>query len=431
MSDVKKNNIAIIFTFASFILYFFGFYLDENSAGGGGYKGDLTHVLNNVQIFINKNSLDAITDQNYYSNRGPIIYILYKKIYNFIDFTIYNHRLIVFGISSLITVFFFLSLKIKYKKIDIFLTILLTSIILFSPYLRTSAYWGLEENYAILSALISSIFFNLVKDNKKNKILNLILLIFFSSLCVYLDYKYIIIPLISFLSILSTEKSIKLKLFVTSLYFFLAIPLFWMFYLWGGIFPKKVIETHGLEIFLNHIPYLMTIFALYLFPFLWIKQKNFYQLLKEFFLNKNLIKFSIIVFLFLFYVIFFFEAETVSFNQKIGKGFFDKINNFLFLNNILFKNIFLLVVSSVSFIIICLAFENKKNNWLIFSYFVILSIFIHPLLQEYFDPMVFIIILIFATINLKINLKNLLFLYFYYLFLLVFAYSYYKYKLNL
>lgn len=430
MAATHKNIFAIIFIILSIILYFYGFYTNENSAGAGGYNGDLKHVLNNIQIFINQNSFDAIIDENYYSNRGPIIYLLYKNIYNFLNFTIYNHRLIVFSISSLIPIFFFLSLKIKYEKANICLIGLLTSIILFSPYLRTSAYWGLEENYAILSALISSIFFNLVKNKKKNKILNLTLLTFFSSLCVYLDYKYIIIPLISFFSILLTEKSIKIKLFITILYFILAMPLFWILYLWGGIFPKRVIEGHNLEIFLNHLPYFLTIIGLYLFPFLWIKKKKFFQLcLKN--LNKNFIIYFIIVFLFLFYIIFFFEAKIQDFHQNIGKGFFDKINNFLFLNNALLKNIFLLVGSIISFIIVCLTFENNKRNWLIFLYFLILSILIYPLLQEYFDPIIFIILLTFTSINLNLNLKNLLFLYSYYFFLFIFAYFYYDYKLNL
>ena len=46
----KKNITYIIFSLIIFS-FFLGFYYDENSAGAGGYKGDITWILNNIEIF--------------------------------------------------------------------------------------------------------------------------------------------------------------------------------------------------------------------------------------------------------------------------------------------------------------------------------------------------------------------------------------------
>ncbi len=50
----KKINYKI-FLYLIFLLiifsYFFGFNLDENSAGAGGYNGDITWILENIKIF--------------------------------------------------------------------------------------------------------------------------------------------------------------------------------------------------------------------------------------------------------------------------------------------------------------------------------------------------------------------------------------------
>ena len=56
--QIKANNriLSIILIFISFSSLLLGFYLDENSAGAGSYKGDITNIWNKKTVctFTNK-----------------------------------------------------------------------------------------------------------------------------------------------------------------------------------------------------------------------------------------------------------------------------------------------------------------------------------------------------------------------------------------
>jgi hypothetical protein len=78
--------------------FFLGFYLDENSAGAGGYKGDFSHNWANLKIFLNNNLFTAINstdgsdlNNSYKSSRPPLVYIIHKKV---ADKKV-NHNLVV------------------------------------------------------------------------------------------------------------------------------------------------------------------------------------------------------------------------------------------------------------------------------------------------------------------------------------------------
>ena len=70
----------LVFLIAIYFLY--GFYVNENAAGGGGYNGDLSAVFKNLQLFVNNNFIESIklTSNNYlyYTNRPPLLYILHS-----------------------------------------------------------------------------------------------------------------------------------------------------------------------------------------------------------------------------------------------------------------------------------------------------------------------------------------------------------------
>ena len=123
---MKNLNLSqkIILNIISFFLIFFfiyGFLIEENSAGAGGYKGDLLATFSNLQLFINNNFYQAIkltaNSEVYYSNRPPLLYILHS-IFNPVAGDLKKYIYSVFFISSLVPIFFYLSLKINYKKIS-------------------------------------------------------------------------------------------------------------------------------------------------------------------------------------------------------------------------------------------------------------------------------------------------------------------------
>ena len=177
----------LVFLIAIYFLY--GFYVNENAAGGGGYNGDLSAVFKNLQLFVNNNFIESIklTTNNYlyYTNRPPLLYILHSWL-NPYSKNLELFRLIVFFISILTPFFFYFSLKIKFKNVNNFYLIFIASLLMLSPYFRTSSYWGLEENYAIISLLFSFISLNFFFQKK---IIIIFFLPFFFHLFVFILIK--------------------------------------------------------------------------------------------------------------------------------------------------------------------------------------------------------------------------------------------------
>ena len=203
---MTKNNIIIsqILIFFAITSFFLGFYFDEVPMGAGGYNGDFTFVLKSIDLFNNNSIKNSILLFSETSNRPPLIYILHKLLNPFFNDEL-NFRRTVFLISLIIPILFYLCLKEKFQNTNKILLILLSSIILLNPYVRNSSYWGLEENYAIIASLVSFLFYLKISKQKKiNSEISLIkifIITLSSSLCVYFDQKFIIVPAICFLKI--------------------------------------------------------------------------------------------------------------------------------------------------------------------------------------------------------------------------------------
>ena len=106
--------------------------------------------------------------EDFETNRSPLLYMLHGLLNPFAETKI-GYRRSVFVISLLVPVLFFLCLKQKFQKQDNLLLLLIASCVFLSPYFRTSAYWGLEENYGIISLLLAFFFLNLFLKNKKTE----------------------------------------------------------------------------------------------------------------------------------------------------------------------------------------------------------------------------------------------------------------------
>ena len=427
MKDLYSSQKIIlnIISFFLIFLFIYGFLIEENSAGAGGYNGDLLATFSNLQLFINNNFYQAIkltaNSEVYYSNRPPLFYILHS-IFNPVAGDLKKYIYSVFFISSLVPIFFYLSLKINYKKISGYYLFFLSCLILLSPYFRTSSYWGLEENYAFISLLLSFIFIK--KFLFKKKFLDLFLTIFFSSTCVYFDQKFIIIPLICFLQLTFSELPIKFKLYTIFLYSIFSLPFIYLIYLWGNIIPvgNMNIYSVGKRIYLQHICYMTNILGLYFFPFLiLIRKKDIKKILTSFFKNKINKFFLLIGILYIGYFIFFADL-TSTFN--FGGGYSLKVTRFLF-NIELYQKIFLSIIFFFC-IIILLIFINI-NYWIsvFIIYFLISSLLINPVMHEYLDPLVLVFLLTFAKNIISIDQKKVFFLLFYFLIIFTVARIYY------
>ena len=79
---VNYNFLLLSISVLAILSYFFGYYIDENSAGGG--KGDFSTTWKNLQAFENVSFVEAIKltalqDGNIFqSSRIPGVYIFHK-----------------------------------------------------------------------------------------------------------------------------------------------------------------------------------------------------------------------------------------------------------------------------------------------------------------------------------------------------------------
>ena len=154
-----------------------------------------------------------------------------------------NFRRTVFFISLLVPILFYFCLKQKFKNEGNLLLILISSTVFLSPYFRTSAFWGLQENYGIIFLLLT--FLSIHFLNKQNdqiafkEYAELLTITFLSSACIYFDQKLAIIPIICFFKIMLSKKLIKFKIFSTFCYFVFSLPYIYLITIWGSIIPSN------------------------------------------------------------------------------------------------------------------------------------------------------------------------------------------------
>lgn len=429
-----RNFSFALFLFTVFF-FFYGFITEENSAGAGGFKGDFSNSWITLQTFLKNDVWHAIKtsgnlqieNRQYISSRPPLIWILNKFLNPFTDNQIEWLRSIFF-FSLLAPVLFYFCLKKKFPNISNDKLILLSSIILLSPYFRTSSYWGLEENYGIILTLISFILFDLYQKDKTFfyiKFYKLFILTLSSSLCVYLDQKLLIIPLFFFIKIINSKEKKNLKILTVLLFSIFAIPFIYLIFLWKNIIPTVDASNRGIgQIFhFSHIGFTITILGFYFIPFFLFKKENYKLLLLNYLKTKKSF-FLILVFIFYLIISFIFDNYQNIQYAYLGKGFVHKIS-ILFFSDLIIQKLFVYLNFIIFYFIVTLFLNFKLTECLFVLYFIITSIFIHPLQQEYFDPLLLIFFFIFFDFKLKFDYKNIFFLYFYLLFFLFIAKFYY------
>ena len=254
---------------------------------------------------------------------------------------------------------------------------------------------------------------------------------FFSSCCLYFDQKLIIVPLICFVKIITSSKILKLKLFSVLYYLVFAQPFIYLIVLWEGLIPSALSDPEsgrklGNEIFLIHIGYASTMIAFYLLPLLFFKNKNLLSLIKNFFITKKNYYLILLFFIYLLFLIIFSDFNNQS---NIGKGFIHKTSLLLF-SETLPRMIFVYFSFFISWVIILIYIERNFIDILVIVYLLLLSIFIWPIFQEYFDPLILLMAFTFFNSKLFINYRNTLILFAYTSLLLLATNIYYINLLN-
>ena len=399
-----ENEIPFFLSIIIILYFFYGFYLNENSAGAGGYNADFKLIWHNLTI-LKEDIFSNLSSSEYNDSRPPLSYILHIFLNPFID-NKEEFRLSNLLISSLIPYLLFLAIKENYKNLNVNFVFLLSVVVTLSPFFRTTSYWALGENYGMIFLLLSYLTF--IKIKKRIGVYNyfqLNLMIFvlclLSSLIVYFDQKLVFVPFLVLYLILNLKINIGHKYTSLIFFFIFSLPYFYLIYLWQGLIPTSanIAREVGSKIHFFNPGYCITMIAISIFPFIFVKIKNLKKLIKKID-NKKIIFYLSIFLIYALIVTFFGDFKNL---RVEGKGAFHKISILLISDNSL--RLFITLIAFLVCLIFTLILFNKKIDLLIISYLIILSLFTFPFYQEYLDPLLYILIFTFFKLKFEFNNK--------------------------
>ena len=417
LSIIKKYSFVLIVI----VSYFFGYYIREISNGAG--NGDLEYHIWKVIKDLEKNYY--LTLKNYLSY-GEATFPFFHSIQaifnpftkNSIQYTFSNTVLNLLVVAIL--AYHLKKKKIFSSKHNI---ILISSIILISPWFRSTSYWGMTENLAFFFVIPSLYYLNKMIQEKNFK--NDFLLILLLSLSIYTRQQYLFLVIFHLIYIFINY---EFKRIIKNLiiYFILSLPGLLTYQLWGVFIniSNATSASHyiSIDFIFKNILKISSLLLFYSIPILIINFKKSIKLI----LNKKF--FYIFVILTIIKILLF---NDINYQLK-GGGYIIKFNRFFFNNSIYF----LVLLSSFYFTI--LWFLIKKNiNYIIFliCLFIIFGLS-DDLYQEWFDPLyIFILYIFLPTKHIKLlginKTRSIYLLYMWQFMVLIVAIFYYHYYLKL
>ena len=428
-STNTKKTFYIFLILFSITLYFLGFILNEDSAGGGAI--DFNNTWNNQKIFDENSLSNSLKNTKtseilpFKNSHFPTSYIL-NKYFNPFSVDKETFRKSIFILNLFLPLILFFTLKNIFQKKNIFLLAAYSSIIYLSPYFRTSAYWSSLENYGLYCLIISIYFFtkykNCLEYKEKINLKNfyIFLMSFFSCGCVYFDQKLLFIPLIYFVYLINFEKNINSKILYLILNFLLAIPVISLVIYWGSIIPPHTSNTRSVgNFYFEQIGYSISIIFFYLIPYCLVHYKN---IIRKINFNKSFIFYSFTVLSFL--IILYLIKHNYDGWEDYGKGWLHKLAIKIF-ENLIYQKIFTYIIFFITIMTTISVLKREKELIFFIIYFCGISIIINPIFQEYFDPLVFIILSSFFYNNSELNDKFVITTYLFSFAFLIFTNFYY------
>ena len=313
----------------------------------------------------------------------PLHNIIFSQIYFFND-SLKNYLIIVFVTSLLLPIIFFLCLRNKFKNINKYNLILLSSLIYLFPAFQYSAIWGNNHIIALIFLTIGIFFHLRLKDCNYNSFKYYFLTVFFASLACYTRQYYVFFFLYL---LLDFYLEFKIKYFLLNGIFLLILALPGLIFLLNNQVLLTAMDQEVTN-FTSAILVSSSIVCFYMVPFF---IQYFINLPEE---GKKINKiFDIKIFLFSL-VITIFCIYSFEYKGSIGGGVFYKIFFLIIKSKILFF--------CTSFIgIYSILFFSEKNIKNIFLSILILSTFTTGffIFQKYFEPMFFILFLIYFDKN--------------------------------
>ena len=400
---MKKNKILSLFIFFNFISFIIGFiYLEEHGASILDANLHTYPAIEGLRLnFFN----NIVNYGKYGENSYPLHHIMHALLNPFGTGT-FLYKIFSCLLSGLVLFFFYKSLNLRFKITQI-KAIFLTSLILISPYFRSSAFWGLTENTGLIFLTISIFFFNKYLKNINLSYNLLILISLFSSLALYSRVQYIFLCIFFYLFFLISKILVKEKILITIFYLILSFPGLFLIFLWGGLIDEQYAGEFSYFINIQAVPStLLVIFSLigfYSLPFILIINRNFLLLIKNFFLEYLLAFFICVLIYIIFRVDIFFLNELRDY--VYGQGF---------VSNLTYKITKIessyLIFSSIGLVVLKRLFNiSSKNKLIILSIISIFSLRVH-FFTEYLDPLMYILFFTLLDFNknkILFSLKSL------------------------
>tara|TARA_B110000977_G_C11075317_1_gene490962 strand:- start:1586 stop:2857 length:1272 start_codon:yes stop_codon:yes gene_type:complete len=419
---IKKIHLFDFLSLSLILSFLLGFFLSENSAGGG--EGDFDHILNNYKLIFD-NSFTDIDWSKYRDSRFPLDYFIFKLYLPANeDYWKYN----IFLISAITPLVLFYVLKKKNQNyedptINSNYLLFIALFLYISPYFRTSSFWMLRENVGYLFWIISIFFFLKLKTNSYYKI-NLVFCFLFSYMAFYSSQNLFIISLTNFFLLFNYQKffsSNNFYLILINIIFFSPLVIFFEFFS-NAIQYIEIEEINRITFSFYKIVDLYGVILIYIFPFflIYFGLKEIINLIKKEFI-------IILIFLFCFSFIFWNYPNE----DLLSGGAIRKVFNMLISNEILFKILYLPICGLSMLISFYFAVKKEKTLLFLLLPYTIFYTFINYIFQEYLDP-VFILFLILYSKNFIYLIKDkIIYLFIYFLTFYLSAFTYYEFYCTL
>tara|TARA_B100000780_G_scaffold128919_1_gene90393 strand:- start:2407 stop:3660 length:1254 start_codon:yes stop_codon:yes gene_type:complete len=374
ISNLLQQKHIVYFLF--YITFIISFILGENSSSGAAQD----HF--SLQIFQEQISNNINSGINFFIEKGqghsPVFYIIKSIFENIIGKP--GSDIFFLTLGFFIPVVFYTILKKNFREVDKKLLFAISLILYLSPYVRSSAVWATNDNFAILFFLLSlSKFINFEKKNNKSDIIYSFLYLVIAA---YVRQYFIMIFIIYGIFLLRNN-SIKFILYLVFFNIILLTP--WFFYLYKQFYFNLFLTTYE-ENYISsgflkpNLIYNFLIFcSMYLFYILpFVLNMDLYKKIKSYISDH---KIYLLIFLSIFIIIYI--QYKLPFNQ-LGGGAFYKIS--LLINS----KLFFISSSFAGLLLILLTVKINFRNLIVLIIFFFMFPFI-VIYQKYYDPMMLII----------------------------------------
>ena len=383
---IINKKYYLLFFFLLYLTVLFGFYFDEDNLGGAMH--DATYHYRISEEF-NKNFYQTFLkfgtgDGDMGTRNSPVFWIFLSFLDEYIsyDFIRFLNTLIIFAIA----IVFYKCLLLKYKNIQPYTLIILSSFIFLSPSLRSLAIWPYSLIWGLFFFILS--IYNYLKFKGNLNFYKSVIILINVIIAAYIYPAFSVFFIFFFYEI---TKQLKKSQIIGLILISVALAVPCIIYLITKDFFTSFDKAQGLHVPLskslnisNKILIISSIFFYFILPIINFKE-IFFEIKKI-----NPIKIIILIF-FCFINIYYFNFP----NDNWGGGFFHKVSNLFFNNNYLF---FFSAFISILFIYAIL--EKKFKNYLLLAILIVynpqLTIYL-----KYFDPLIFIIFLTLFDFDFK------------------------------